>query len=50
MSMTPSADITGYSRDEVLGQNPRILKSGRQEKEFYAADVARSDEKRPLVR
>lgn len=28
--------ITGYSRDEVLGQNPRILKSGRQEQEFYS--------------
>jgi diguanylate cyclase (GGDEF)-like protein/PAS domain S-box-containing protein len=27
--------ITGYSRDEVLGQNPRILSSGRQSKEFY---------------
>ena len=27
--------ITGYSRDEVLGQNPRILKSGRQSEEFY---------------
>jgi diguanylate cyclase (GGDEF)-like protein/PAS domain S-box-containing protein len=27
--------ITGYKRDEVLGQNPRILKSGRQGKEFY---------------
>ncbi|MDR3370489.1 EAL domain-containing protein [Rhodoferax sp.] len=28
--------ITGYKRDDVLGQNPRILKSGRQSKEFYA--------------
>ena len=28
--------ITGYSRDEVLGKNPRILNSGRQSKEFYA--------------
>ena len=28
--------ITGYERDEVLGQNPRILSSGRQGKEFYA--------------
>ena len=26
---------TGYSRDEVLGQSPRILKSGRQGAEFY---------------
>jgi len=29
--------ITGYSRAEVMGQNPRILKSGRQNTEFYAA-------------
>ena len=29
--------ITGYRRDEVIGQNPRILSSGRQEKEHYAA-------------
>ncbi|MEI8170471.1 MAG: EAL domain-containing protein [Rhodoferax sp.] len=28
--------ITSYGREEVLGQNPRILSSGRQEKEFYA--------------
>ncbi len=27
--------ITDYSRDEVLGQNPRLLNSGRQEKGFY---------------
>ena len=27
--------ITGYPRDEVLGQNPRILSSGRQGEEFY---------------
>jgi len=29
--------ITGYRRAEVLGQNPRILSSGRQTIEFYAA-------------
>ncbi|OGB30185.1 MAG: hypothetical protein A3F78_04605, partial [Burkholderiales bacterium RIFCSPLOWO2_12_FULL_61_40] len=29
--------ITGYSREEVLGQNPRLLSSGRQGKEYYAA-------------
>ncbi len=29
--------ITGYRRDEVLGQNPRILKSGRHDAEFYKA-------------
>ena len=27
--------ITGYSVDEVIGQRPSILKSGRQSKEFY---------------
>lgn len=29
--------ITGYSREEVLGKNPRILASGRQSRELYAA-------------
>lgn len=29
--------ITGYSRQDVLGQNPRILQSGRQDKAFYLA-------------
>jgi diguanylate cyclase (GGDEF)-like protein/PAS domain S-box-containing protein len=28
--------ITGYGRKEVLGGNPRLLKSGRQSKEFYS--------------
>jgi len=28
--------VTGYSREEVIGQNPRILKSGKQPEEFYA--------------
>ncbi len=27
--------ITGYEPQEVLGQNPRFLQSGRQSKEFY---------------
>lgn len=27
--------ITGYSEDELLGKNPRMLSSGRQTKEFY---------------
>lgn len=27
--------ITGYSVDEVVGKNPRILSSGRQDKTFY---------------
>ncbi len=29
--------ITGYSREEVLGKNPRLLSSGRQESGFYRA-------------
>jgi diguanylate cyclase (GGDEF)-like protein/PAS domain S-box-containing protein len=28
--------ITGYKREEVLGQNPRLLRSGIHSKEFYA--------------
>ncbi len=27
--------ITGYSRTDILGQNPRILQSGRQDSDFY---------------
>lgn len=30
-------EITGYSRKEVLGKNPKILKSGLQNKAFYDA-------------
>ena len=29
--------ITGYDREEVLGQNPRLLKSGRQDDAYYVA-------------
>ncbi|MEW8692882.1 MAG: EAL domain-containing protein [Candidatus Thiodiazotropha endolucinida] len=29
------SDITGYSNKEALGQNPRILKSGRHDPSFY---------------
>ncbi|MFA6920304.1 MAG: EAL domain-containing protein [Gallionella sp.] len=29
--------ITGYSSDEVIGCNPRLLSSGRQSADFYAA-------------
>ena len=28
--------ITGYSREDVLGRNPSLLSSGRQDKAFYA--------------
>jgi PAS domain S-box-containing protein len=28
--------ITGYSASEAIGKNPRILKSGQQDEEFYA--------------
>ena len=28
-------EVTGYSYDEVIGQNPNILKSGEQTPEFY---------------
>ena len=29
-------DITGYSRSEILGENPRLFNSGHHETEFYA--------------
>jgi diguanylate cyclase (GGDEF)-like protein/PAS domain S-box-containing protein len=29
-------EITGYGRDEVIGQNPRILASGKHTSDFYA--------------
>jgi diguanylate cyclase (GGDEF)-like protein/PAS domain S-box-containing protein len=29
--------ITGYEETEVIGQNPRLLQSGRQDESFYAA-------------
>ncbi|WP_394787040.1 cache domain-containing protein, partial [Rhodoferax sp.] len=29
--------ITGYLREEVVGKNPRLLKSGRQSNAYYAA-------------
>lgn len=31
------ADTTGYSAEEVIGKTPAILKSGKQDAEFYAA-------------
>jgi PAS domain S-box-containing protein len=29
--------LTGYTDDEVIGQNPSLLRSGRHDPEFYAA-------------
>ncbi|MEI6032946.1 MAG: CHASE domain-containing protein [Verrucomicrobiae bacterium] len=29
--------LTGYSSEEAIGQNPRILKSGKQDSAFYSA-------------
>ena len=29
--------MTGYAKEEILGQNPRFLKSGKQDQEFYHA-------------
>ena len=29
-------DITGYSTHEVIGKNPRMMNSGKQDKSFYA--------------
>jgi diguanylate cyclase (GGDEF)-like protein/PAS domain S-box-containing protein len=29
--------LTGYTQEDVLGQNPKVLKSGREPKEFYEA-------------
>ena len=31
------SEITGYRREEAIGYNPRVLKSGRHEHTFYAA-------------
>jgi diguanylate cyclase (GGDEF)-like protein/PAS domain S-box-containing protein len=38
-------DITGYSRDEVIGQNLRILCSGKQSPEFFREMWQQIDEK-----
>ncbi|HLE20891.1 MAG TPA: PAS domain S-box protein, partial [Vicinamibacteria bacterium] len=29
------AELTGYTLDDVLGQNPRLLKSGKHDEKFY---------------
>jgi diguanylate cyclase (GGDEF)-like protein/PAS domain S-box-containing protein len=38
-------DTTGYSADEVVGQSPALLKSGRQDEAFYQAFWAALQEK-----
>lgn len=30
-------EVTGYTAEEVIGKNPRIMSSGRQDREFYSA-------------
>lgn len=39
------SQITGYSREEVIGNNPRLLNSGRHDKAFFA-DMYKSLEAR----
>ncbi len=29
--------MTGYTKDEIVGQNPRVLKSGKQGEEYYSS-------------
>lgn len=37
IDVNPSfSEITGYSRDEVVSQTPKLLSSGKQSSEFYA--------------
>ncbi|MBS1212863.1 MAG: diguanylate cyclase, partial [Proteobacteria bacterium] len=31
------SEMTGYASEEVLGQTPRVLKSGRHDREFFAS-------------
>ena len=37
--------ITGYTRQEAFNKNPRILKSGRHNAEFYRQNVGHSDQR-----
>jgi len=39
-----AVNVTGYSINELLGQNPRIIKSGQQSEDFYKKMWATLDE------
>ena len=41
--------VTGYARDEVIGQNPRLLKSGLEPRSFYEAMWAMLTSGKPWV-
>jgi PAS domain S-box-containing protein len=41
--------VTGYLPEEVIGQNPRILKSGRQDPRFYRKHVGNHRKKQSLA-
>ncbi|MFA6016198.1 MAG: diguanylate cyclase [Gallionellaceae bacterium] len=45
MAVNPAfTEITGYSADEVIGKNPKLLSSGKQNKDFYRTMWACLDE------
>ena len=41
-------DITGYSPDEVIGKNARMMNSGRHDKTFYAGSRCGSNYFKPV--
>jgi PAS domain S-box-containing protein len=38
-------ELTGYSKEDVIGQNPSILRSGKHDKDFYAKMFQEINEK-----